>query len=487
MPLRELTFDPSAVADLARARGLRVPRTPPGGYARITRWALEGTGLLAVRLAADVVALSLFVVWASRHGDASAALLAFVPMAVAGLAVRGAYRSRLRPAVLDDLAPIAGAIAVAAMACIVLDSLLFGGDSTRALVRAWAFGTVGVLIAHTTLAIAQRGARIRGLTGTPTLIVGAGHVGAHVAHRLLAEPAYGLRPVGFLDADPVSDEDREVPVLGGPADVAEVIRVTGANHLVVAFSGAADSTLNSVVRDGRRLGLSVSIVPRLYETLDDRVQYEAIGGMPVLGLRSGHARHWRLLVKHALDRVAAAGLLLLFAPVLVAVALAVRLSVGRPILFRQRRVGRDGMPFDLVKFRTMRGPGSDDFVLIDGRAPGGVEGSDRRTRVGRFLRATSLDELPQLLNVLRGEMSLVGPRPERPEYVELFTDTVNRYAERQRVKAGMTGWAQVHGLRGQTSLADRVEWDNFYIEHLSLRLDLKILVMTLGALFKRVE
>jgi lipopolysaccharide/colanic/teichoic acid biosynthesis glycosyltransferase len=133
---------------------------------------------------------------------------------------------------------------------------------------------------------------------------------------------------------------------------------------------------------------------------------------------------------------------------------------------------------------TAAGPG---FVPGVDTAPGGVEGSDRRTRVGRFLRRTSLDELPQLFNVLRGEMSIIGPRPERPEFVELFGRDIARYGDRHRVKSGITGWAQVHGLRGQTSLAERVEWDNYYIAHWSLSLDMKILVLTAVALFRNAE
>jgi lipopolysaccharide/colanic/teichoic acid biosynthesis glycosyltransferase len=127
------------------------------------------------------------------------------------------------------------------------------------------------------------------------------------------------------------------------------------------------------------------------------------------------------------------------------------------------------------------------FTLSDGAAPGGVEGEDRRTPIGKFMRATSLDELPQLINVVTGEMSLVGPRPERPQYVDMFNAHIARYGDRHRVKAGMTGWAQVHGLRGQTSIADRAEWDNFYIENWSLWLDWKILAMTVRAVLQRAE
>ncbi len=179
-------------------------------------------------------------------------------------------------------------------------------------------------------------------------------------------------------------------------------------------------------------------------------------------------------------------------------AIAVKLSSPGPVFFRQRRIGRDGRDFSMLKFRSMRpeapippdgdrsGPGDLALAGAD-TAPGGVEGADRRTRVGAFIRSTSIDELPQLLNVLAGQMSLVGPRPERPEFVELFGQSVHRYDDRHRVRSGITGWAQVNGLRGKTSLSDRIEWDNYYIENWSLSLDLRILLMTLAAVLKRVE
>jgi lipopolysaccharide/colanic/teichoic acid biosynthesis glycosyltransferase len=189
-----------------------------------------------------------------------------------------------------------------------------------------------------------------------------------------------------------------------------------------------------------------------------------------------------------MDRVAAAFMLIVLAPLLLTIALGVKLSSPGPILFRQRRVGRDGQDFDLLKFRSMRLPDAKaDFQPRPGAAPGGVEGADRRTPLGRFIRRTSLDELPQLVNVLRGAMSLVGPRPERPEFVSLFRQDVERYADRHRVKSGITGWAQVNGYRGQTSLADRVEWDNFYIENWSLWLDFKIVLLTVDAVVRSRE
>lgn len=194
---------------------------------------------------------------------------------------------------------------------------------------------------------------------------------------------------------------------------------------------------------------------------------------------------WQLRVKSGADRAFALLAVLALAPLLLLIAMGIRLSSIGPVIFRQRRVGHGGETFVLFKFRTMaKDLGAVRFTPADGTAPGGIEGVDRCTAVGRWLRTICLDELPQLLNVLRGEMSLIGPRPERPEFVELFAMQVPGYTNRHRVKSGITGWAQVHGLRGQTSIADRVELDNYYIDNWSIGLDLRILALTVVELLR---
>jgi exopolysaccharide biosynthesis polyprenyl glycosylphosphotransferase len=227
----------------------------------------------------------------------------------------------------------------------------------------------------------------------------------------------------------------------------------------------------------------------MFDAVGERMPVEHIGGLPVLALARTNPHGWQFAVKDVLDRAAAGLGLLLIAPVFLFLMALVKISSPGPIFFRQPRVGRDGKVFDCLKFRTMRPPEASDagFVPEAGAAPGGVEGVDRRTWIGKILRATSMDELPQLLNVVRGEMSMVGPRPERPEFVELFDEQIRRYGERHRVKAGVTGWAQVNGLRGQTSIADRAEYDNYYIENWSLALDLKILALTVLAVLKGAQ
>jgi exopolysaccharide biosynthesis polyprenyl glycosylphosphotransferase len=263
--------------------------------------------------------------------------------------------------------------------------------------------------------------------------------------------------------------------------------------------------VSRLIQRCQELGIEVSVVPRMFDTINNRVGYDTVGGLPLMSFTTVDPRGLQFALKHAFDRVFALVLLVLLAPLMLLAAIAVALSSPGPMFFRQRRVGRDGKVFDFYKFRSMRVParrtllGDDEvapdddeagalqFLLGGDTAPGGVEGDDRRTTVGRFLRRTSLDELPQLLNVLRGDMSLIGPRPERPEFVKLFRQDVVRYGDRHRVKSGITGWAQVHGLRGQTSLAERVEWDNYYIANWSLGLDVKILALTLSALFRNAE
>ncbi|MGI8511272.1 MAG: exopolysaccharide biosynthesis polyprenyl glycosylphosphotransferase [Solirubrobacteraceae bacterium] len=451
---------------------------------------LDGTGFNVLRFIVDAVMLSLSVVAAILGAHAAnvpvevpGVLALFPPLALFMLYLRGMYRTRLRTVILDGVAPVIGAISIAAMG--VVAAVIFVDSSvspSRLMARAWIFAIVYVGAGRILLALSQRRARSRGALSKPVLIVGAGVVGAHVARRLEEHPEYGLKPIGFLDADPapgVDVVDRRAPVLGSPDDLAAVVERTGAEHLILAFTRGPDRGLVSIVRRCDELGVEVSLVPRLFESINERVALEHLGGLPLLGLRTVDPKGWQFFFKHAFDRVVAALSLVALSPLLGASALAVRLSSPGPILYRQRRVGRDGQVFDILKFRSMRlDQAPADFTPRPGDAPGGVEGEDRRTPIGRILRRSAIDELPQLFNVLRGEMSLVGPRPERPEFVSLFREDIDRYSDRHRVKSGLTGWAQVNGLRGQTSIADRIEWDNFYIENYSLWLDVKILMLT---------
>jgi exopolysaccharide biosynthesis polyprenyl glycosylphosphotransferase len=475
------------------------------GYAEIhPRVASPGLKLWQlVRIGTDVSLLVLGSVAAglgSAHAGLKAApyaYVAFVLLAMGLFGLRGLYARRIRPDLLDEVRRIVATTLLAAM--ILLTSLLILGTvSDEALgqaMRLGVFAAVYVGAGRIALGWVQKEVQRRGDSFVPTLIVGAGAVGQLTARRLVEHPEFGFRPVGYLDKEPLeqsSARGAHLPVLGASWDFDDVAERYGVRQVIITFSTAPSEVLLRMVKRCEARGIGVALVPRLFEKMTDRLTVEHLGGLPLLIAHPSDPKGWQFAVKYALDRVVAAALIVLTSPLLAAAALAVRISMGRPIFFRQLRVGRDGRVFEMLKFRSMRleAPDSKPLELLEDTAPGGVEGDDRRTKVGAILRQTSIDELPQLFNVLRGDMSIIGPRPERPEFVELFGEHVYRYGERHRVKSGITGWAQVHGLRGKTSLTDRVEWDNYYIENWSLWLDLKILVLTVATVlsfFSRVE
>ena len=448
---------------------------------------------------ADLLVLGLAVA-AERLGPGSPATSALSPawtaafpiIVVSLLAAGGFYKRRLKRTVLDELRTIAGATAIAAMSTVTLPVLLVEGTSGLAVesVRLWFFATLYLTAMRGGVIVAPAFGSRREFARTPTLIVGAGAVGRLISDRLRDHPELGLQPVGFFDEDPlpVAEEGgrQQLPILGAGRNIGEAIDSLGVQHVLFTFSTAPHDVMLRLLDECAQRGVRVTVVPRLFERMPHSVTLDYLGGVPLVSIFPNRPGSLRFRLKYAFDRVAAAVLLLLLSPALLLLSVGVLISLGRPILFRQTRVGRDGRTFRMFKFRSMRGdgPNTDCFKSpsLD-VCPGGVEGDDRRTRFGAFLRRMSLDELPQLLNVLRGDMSLVGPRPERPEFVEIFRKQIHRYDERHRLKSGITGWAQISGLRGKTSLADRVEWDNWYIENCSPWLDFKILLATVRAVF----
>lgn len=468
---------------------LRVLRTDP----------LHTVLTVVVDLSAAAVAVAVADRWAAAHqaSDPTGVIWLFAPFVVGLLAARSMYRRGLHRNFLDELGPLQTSVALAALLVLTMLVLLDGQRQQHGpmVVRMWLCAAMFMAAARLLRAVCQRVLRKRLPHGAPTLIVGNGRIAHLLMTRMAEMPEYGLRPIGILDAptddptDEFSQQYQNLPYLGTPDQLVEIARSTGAEEVIIAFSLATEQTLVPAVRAAHGMGIRVWVVPRMFDAVGARSHVEHLGGLPLLVLPQVDPRGWQFAVKHVLDVAVTAIGLLLISPVMLTLALLVRLSSPGPIFFRQARVGRDGQVFDCLKFRSMRTADElgDAFHLTPGTAPGGVEGADRRTTVGAFMRATSLDELPQLINVLRGDMSLVGPRPERPEYVERFELQVNRYGERHRVKAGITGWAQVHGLRGQTSITDRAEWDNYYIENFSLLLDLRIMALTVLTLFRRSE
>ena len=453
-------------------------------------WALGRFCLDATMLAAAGLASAL----GSRAAGVDAApvgwLTVFGAFVIAAFAARGMYRPRLRAELLEDLRGVVVATSLAAMAVLTLRAVLTDPPELAAQVlRPWAFATVYVAAGRIALLWSQTQARRHGEALRPTLIVGAGRIGRLTAKRLLEHPELGLRPIGFLDKEPMDAQEGSslLPVLGASWDLDRVVEEHGVQQVIVSFSTAPDEVLLRLFRRCEELGVNVAFVPRLFEKVTGRLTVDHLGGLPLIAARAPNPRGVQFAIKYTADRLVAGILLLVTSPLLALAALGVALSLGRPIFFRQRRVGRDGREFEMLKFRTMRAQPQPSAVALElppDTAPGGVEGEDRRTALGAFIRKVSIDELPQLLNVVKGDMSLIGPRPERPNFVGLFEQSVYRYGDRHRVKSGITGWAQVNGLRGKTSLVDRVEWDNYYIENWSLWLDLKILMLTAVAVLR---
>ena len=471
--------DSLAVAPLLR-RSLRRAR-------RYDSW---GRVSLATDGASLAVALFIAYLAAGGSGEPLAWTFVFAALVIGLLATKGMYRPPLDLRLLDATRSIITAVAIAAAITVALRGLVADAPSAaEEAIWPWLLATAFVIVGRSWLIASERRARRRGHVGQRSLIVGAGNVGRLVAKRLAEHPEVGLRPIGFLDKEPLHGSDvTHLPVLGASWDLERIVEEKQIEHVIVTFSTAPEEVLVRLLKRCERLGLATSFVPRLYEKSTEHVTVVPLGGVPLIARQSPNPKSWPFAVKHGLDRAGAALLLLFLAPVLGALALGVLASVGRPIFYRAQRVGRDGRRFDMLKFRTMHPMTEEErtnLVIDPETGTGGISRTgDRRTRLGMFMRRASLDELPQLFNVLNGDMSLVGPRPERTEYVEVYEKQVHGYEERHRVKSGITGWAQVSGLRGTTSLADRAEWDNYYIENWSPWLDLKILLLTPGALVR---
>jgi len=475
------------------ARQEPIARRRPRRHRR--RRVLGGVAVDAGMLALAVGANVLGATRASSSVGSASWIALYVVTTLAVIAVRGGYGFRLEVSPFEYLGQVMAGAAIAA-AIVVGTRVLLDPDPDAAtqVVRLWLFSSAYLMAGRLGLALGDRRQDRRGLS---TLIIGAGDVGRLVARRLLERPQMGLRPVGFLDANPRAPAagSESLPVLGSSHDLEDVVERYDVEHVIVSFSTAPHSVLLGLVRRCRTLGIEVSLVPRLFEEISRRVTVEHLGGIALLRVGRADPRGWQFELKYAFDRVAGVILAVILAPLMVLIAAAIKLTSPGPVFFRQRRIGLDGREFDILKFRTMLvdedAPEQDAAWLSmtlgqkDEEAITPEQIADRRTPLGRVLRRSSLDELPQLLNIVTGEMSLVGPRPERTGYVRAFEGRVYRYGDRHRVKSGLTGWAQVQGLRGETSLDDRTEWDNFYVENWSPWLDLKILLLTLPVVFPR--
>ena len=315
--------------------------------------------------------------------------------------------------------------------------------------------------------------RRRGITKHQNILIGGGPVAAELARIVAEHPEYGQQFAGFVDDDETCPAESYLRRLGTLSDLDMAVITTGADTLLVADGGFEERALMDAVRTTPCRDTHLFVVPRIHEFHTMTGLADHIGSIPIMRIRNPELYGPSRLIKRVFDITLALMSLAFLLPVLASAALAVRLEGGPGVIFRQTRVGQDGKLFEVLKFRSMRPANASES-----QTQWSVATDNRVGPIGRFLRRTSIDELPQLWNILRGDMTVVGPRPERPHFVEQFSTQFDRYAYRHRVQVGLTGLAQVSGLRGDTSICDRARYDNYYIENWSLWLDLKIILRT---------
>jgi exopolysaccharide biosynthesis polyprenyl glycosylphosphotransferase len=313
----------------------------------------------------------------------------------------------------------------------------------------------------------------RGLGTRSAAIVGAGQRAQELFHRLQANPWVGVRATYFVDEQERAEPLCGLPVRGSFSGLVECMREHPVETVFVAIPHRSAEKLDGVLDALAKLPLTVAVVPDFAGAITLSSSVAELEGLPIIQLRDNPIMGWHAVAKRAMDIAGSSILLALFGLPMLILALLVKLTSPGPVLFRQERMGLGGKPFLMLKFRTMRADAEQETGPVWAK-----KDDPRCTRLGALLRRGSLDELPQLLNVLRGEMSLVGPRPERPHFVMQFIEDLPAYMLRHNVKAGITGWAQVNGLRGNTSLRERLQYDLYYINHWSLGLDLLILLLT---------
>jgi Undecaprenyl-phosphate glucose phosphotransferase len=383
------------------------------------------------------------------------------------------YRPRRIASHLSEAADIAKASTMGALVLVAVMAFFFRGFEYSRLVIVY-FWLLSIGLAWFSRAAFREGlrfARRHGYNLRYAVIVGDGELATAVIDRIRSRPDVGIQVLGVVGDD--KDGSGAVRWLGGYADLRAVLDRHEVDHVMLALAHEEYNRLPGLMDAIGDEPITIHVVPDLFRFTSLRGGVEEFEGIPFIHLRDSPLHGWNQVAKRAFDLVFTLALVGLLSPVLVAIALAVKLTSRGPVFYRQERMGLDGQRFRMLKFRTMRMNAEASTGPIWASA-----GDPRRTPIGSFLRRFSLDELPQFVNVVRGEMSVVGPRPERPVFVERFRQTVPRYMLRHKVKSGITGWAQVHGLRGNTSLEGRIQYDLEYIERWSFWLDLKIILLT---------
>jgi exopolysaccharide biosynthesis polyprenyl glycosylphosphotransferase len=425
----------------------------------------------------DLVGFSLPALWYLEHWKS---IIVTAGLAAAMFAVGGLYRARRHLSFLDDLPTLIGRMLVAAALVSIIVAERHTTDDVASFLRTVAVSALLVLLGRSVTYGAVRLARRRRWVEHSAIILGGGPVAIELARLLRRYPQYGLRFAGFVDVETTAHELKEsTPLIGRLDDLDEIAKMVDCDVIIIADIECPEASLLPMVRSDLLADFDMWMVPRLREFNSQGGSPDHIGAIPVVRVRRPTLSGPKWFVKRVSDLVLSSIALLALGPVLLLCAIATRIEGGPGIFFRQQRIGRYGRPFNLVKFRSMR-----PVNETESQTNWSVAHDPRVGPVGRFMRRTSLDELPQLWNILRGDMTIVGPRPERPYFVDQFSAEHPDYAMRHRVPVGLTGLAQVSGLRGDTPISDRARFDNYYIENWSIWLDAKVVLRTVAEVFR---
>jgi Undecaprenyl-phosphate glucose phosphotransferase len=392
------------------------------------------------------------------------------------------YHRPRSPSYVEQFYAIFSAMSVSSIISFALIAFFFKNylDYPRLMaVYTWLLSILLILASRVAQARLQTVLRARGWGEQRILIIGTGEVSRMILQKIRRSPGLGYQVVGFVDDAGKAKAVQGCPVLGKTVDLPELIQAEQINEVIIAMPEATHHEILKIVSKCDRGKVSIKVFPDVFQIMASEISIGDLGGLPLLTVRDTALRGWRLTVKRTVDVVVSAITLVLLSPLYMLIAILIKLDSPGPVFYTQERMGLDGKRFMMLKFRSMR----QDAELVSGGAVWTVENDPRRTRLGTTMRKYSLDELPQFINVLLGEMSLVGPRPERPIFVEQFNKSIPRYMDRHKEKAGITGWAQVNGLRGNTSIIERTKYDLWYIENWSIALDFRIMLRTLINIF----
>ncbi|MCP4360770.1 MAG: undecaprenyl-phosphate glucose phosphotransferase [Chloroflexi bacterium] len=386
---------------------------------------------------------------------------------------------------VDQVYYIFTAVSIGTLIAVALSTFLFKSnevilDYPRAMiVYSWLFAMILLLLGRTVHQVVRYKLHDRGWGQDRLLIVGSGEMAQIVVQRIQWSPYLGYDLVGVVNGSELVSNVHGVPVMGMPEDLPHLIEEHNIDEVIIALPEKGHREMVRIVSYCERGRVTIKIVPDVFQFMTSEAGIDALGGLPLLSVRDYALRGYMLIFKRIIDFLGALIGLIILSPLMLLLAIVIKLESPGPVFFIQQRMGLDGKPFRMIKFRSMR---SD----AERHGPGWTTEDDpRQTRLGSFLRKIDVDELPQLINVFLGEMSLVGPRPEQAHYVEQFRRTVPRYMERHQEKGGMTGWAQVNGLRGDTSIAERTKYDLWYSTNWSIFLDTKILLRTVWQIAER--